>query len=113
MRVSSIGSSFVPVHHPPTAAAWYADRFGVDIESSSDATAVLRVGGHRVTLMGPASGILAGPGLPWATCSFLVEDLEAARSRFEDASAMGGDPAVCLFFTAHDPDGNVVLVVDR
>lgn len=113
MTVQSIGSAFVPVRDPEASAAWYATTLGLEVESSSPFSAVLRVGGHRVTLMGPASGISAEPGLPWATCSYQVDDLAAARRGFPDASAVDGDPAVCLFFSARDPDGNVLLVVDR
>ena len=55
--------------------------------------------------------------MPFATCSYLVDDLDAARRRLEAAGAapspVDGSPEVCLFVTARDPDGNVLLVVDR
>lgn len=113
----SLGSAFLPVTHPPAAAAWYAATLGLAIEESSDHAAVLRAGTGRLTLMGPASGIRAAPGLPWAPVSFLAADLTTVSVRLTEAGAsvsdVQGSADRCLFVTAEDPDGNVLLVVDR
>jgi hypothetical protein len=75
------------------------------------------VGSTSLTLLGPASGIRAKPGLPWATCNFAVADLDQARSDLEgqgcEPSAIEGAPEICRFFTLQDPDGNVLPVTDR
>jgi hypothetical protein len=42
-----------------------------------------------------------------ATCTYLVDEQDAARA------AGGGRCRLCLFATARDPDGTVLLVVDR
>ena len=72
---------------------------------------------RRLTLLGPASGIPAQPGLPWAPVSFRVDDVEAFRDRCVHAgvtcSPVEGDAATCRFLTVTDLDGNAVLVVDR
>lgn len=113
-----IGSAFVPVHDPVRSAAWYADLLGVRVEAADAASAVLAdADGRRVTLLSPLSGIRATPGLPWASCSFLVDDVVAFRQRCVEAGLpagdVEGDPDVCLFATLADPDGNTLLVVDR
>lgn len=70
-----------------------------------------------LTLLGPRSGIRAQPGLPWASCSFVVDDVATFADRCRTAglrtSPVEGDPTVCLFLTLLDPDDNTVLVVDR
>lgn len=52
--------------------------------------------------MGPASRIRATPGLPWATCSSRVEDVDPTRERLTGlglvVSAVDGVRAVCRFF---------------
>lgn len=116
---TTVGTAFVPVRDPAAAADWYAAALGLGIREVTAWSAQLHGGDDRtvLTLMGPASGIRAEPGLPFATCTYLVDDLEAARGRLEAAgaapSAVDGSPEVCLFVTARDPDGNVLLVVDR
>lgn len=115
--MATLGSAFVPVTDTARSAAWYSDVFGVRAHSVDDFAAVLSDGeGRRVTLLGPASGIRATPGLPWASCSYLVEDVHAFRETCPadwQPGPVEGDPTVCLFLTLRDPDGNVVLVVDR
>lgn len=117
---TTVGTAFVPVHDPAAAADWYAEALGLGIGEVTPWSARLHAGGdHRtvLTLMGPASGIRAQPGLPFATCNFVAEDLDAARERLAAAgaapSAVSGSADVCLFVTAQDPDGNTLLVVDR
>lgn len=113
----SLASAFVPVQHPPTAAGWYAEAFGATVEEATEHAAVLRLGTGLLTLMGPASGIRATPGLPWSPVSFRADDLEAARARLAatgaGVSTVQGSADRCLFLTVDDPDGNVLLVVDR
>lgn len=114
-----VGTAFIPVSDPETAARWYEAELGFSVRSTDEYAAVLEgvAGAGAVTLMGPRSGISAQPGLPWATCNFVVEDLDAARARLDAAgwapSAVDGAADVCLFFTVRDPDGNTLLVVDR
>lgn len=113
-----MGSAFVPVHDPHRSAAWYTRTFGVEVRSADARSAVLvDQDGRQVTLLGPLSGIRATPGLPWASCSFVVDDAEAFRGRCVEQDLrpgpVEGDPEVCLFLTLQDPDDNVVLVVDR
>jgi predicted enzyme related to lactoylglutathione lyase len=116
---TTVGTAFVPVREPAAAADWYAAALGLGIREVTAWSAQLQGGDDRtvLTLMGPASGIRAEPGLPFATCSHLVDDLAAARGRLEAAGAapspVDGSPEVCRFVTARDPDGNVLLVVDR
>jgi predicted enzyme related to lactoylglutathione lyase len=116
----TVGTAFVPVRDPAAAADWYAVVLGLGIGEVTAWSAHLHGRcDHRtvVTLMGPASGIRAEPGLPFATCSYVVDDLDSVRERLAAAgaspSAVAGSPDVCLFVTARDPDGNVLLVVDR
>lgn len=115
--MTSIASTFVPVHDPVAAADWYREHLGLAVESASPFSAVLTDGSCRVTLMGPPSGIAATPGLPWAPVSYRVDDLAttaaALRERGLDVSDVDGDPGVCLFVTTRDLDGTVVLIVDR
>lgn len=112
-----IGTAFVPVSDPAAAADWYARSFGLTVQDVSPHAAQLSTAQGTLTLMGPRSGIAAEPGLPWAPFSLDVDDLAATReeliARGAEVSAVDGDPAVCLFFTTRDLDGNVVLVVDR
>jgi catechol 2,3-dioxygenase-like lactoylglutathione lyase family enzyme len=116
---TTVGTAFVPVRNPAAAADWYAAALGLEIGDVTAWSAQLHGGDGRtvLTLMGPASGIRADPGLPFATCSYLVDDLDAARDRLAAAGAapspVDGSPEVCLFVTARDPDGNTLLVVDR
>ena len=117
---TTVGTAFVPVRDPAAAATWYAAALGLEIGEVTAWSAQLHSGdGDRtlLTLMGPQSGIRAEPGLPFATCNYVVTDLDAARNRLEAAGAspspVAGYPDVCLFVTAQDPDGNTLLVVDR
>ncbi|WP_298459248.1 VOC family protein [uncultured Cellulomonas sp.] len=112
-----LGSAFIPVADPPAAARWYSAALGLTVEETTEHAAVLGSGASRVTLMGPASGIRATPGLEWASCSFVAADLVATTVRLAaagaDPSDVQGSADRCLFVTARDPDGNVLLVVDR
>lgn len=114
-----LGSVFLPVRDPQAAADWYADVFGLKVASSEAHAAVLETAAPvlRVTLMGPASGIAATPGLPWAPFNLLVDDLERMRERLAEAGSdvgtIKGDERTCFWFTATDPDGNTLLVCDR
>lgn len=116
---TTVGTAFVPVRDPAAAADWYAAALGLEIGEVTAWSAQLGGGDHRtvLTLMGPASGIRAEPGLSFATCNYVVEDLDSARERLAAAGAspspVAGSADVCLFVTARDPDGNVLLVVDR
>lgn len=116
----SVGTAFLPVRDPEAAAPWYEKAFGLVATDMNQWSAQLRAPGGAstaLTLMGPLSGIRAEPGLPFATCSFVVDDLEDLRGRFDAEglapSPVDGSPDMCLFFTVSDPDGNVLLVVDR
>ncbi|WP_432534706.1 VOC family protein [Kineococcus arenarius] len=116
--IATLASSFLPVHDPAAAAAWYRDRFGLEGTDVQEHAAVLRDrDGRLLTLMGPVSGIPVRPGLAWAPVSFRVEDVAAFREDLlrsgSPCSPVQGDPGTCLFVTAADPDGNTVLVVDR
>ena len=118
MPGTAITTAFIPVRNPQAAAGWYSRMLGLTVGQASDFSAVLSAAGTAsVTLMGPDSGIKAQPGLAWATCNFLVDDLEETRARLaENGAAVGaiaGGPDVCLFFTAQDPDGNTLLLTDR
>lgn len=117
---TTVGTAFVPVRDPAAAADWYAAALGLGIGEVTAWSAQLHGGDdHRtvLTLMGPASGIRAEPGLSFATCNYVVDDLDSARERLAAAgatpSAVAGSADVCRFVTARDPDGNVLLVVDR
>lgn len=113
----TIRSAFIPVHDVRSATAWYAEAVHLPVIRVDEWAAQLGEATTSVTLMGPASGIRASPGLPFATCSFLVSDIRQAHREAEDRglapSPIDGDPDVCLFYTLHDPDQNVLLFVDR
>ena len=115
--MAQLGSVFLPVVSPSTAARWYAAVFGLGVSSIEEHAAVLDSPDRefRLTLMGPASGIAAVPGLTWSPFSLLVEDLSAARKALanHNPSPITGDDRRCLWFTATDPDGNTLLVCDR
>lgn len=117
--MAQIGSAFLPVSDPPAAAGWYAETFDMQITSSEDFAAVLETGqpARRLTLLGPASGITAQPGLGWAPFNLIADDLAAMRDRLARVGAepgeVGGDEESCFWFTATDPDGNTLLIVDR
>ena len=118
MPGTAITTAFIPVRNPQTAADWYSRMLGLTVGQANNFSAVLSAAGTAsVTLMWPDSGIKAQPGLAWATCNFLVEDLEGARTRLADnrvaVGPITGAPDVCLFFTAQDPDGNTLLLTDR
>lgn len=113
-----ITSAFVPVSDPAAAASWYAKHLALEVQEVNGWSAVFAdERGGRVTLLGPASGIAATPGLDWASCSFRVDDLDGRRLEFKAADCtttdVEGDAAVCLFFTVRDLDGNVLLITDR
>ncbi|MGN6636296.1 MAG: VOC family protein [Oryzihumus sp.] len=116
----SVGTAFLPVHDPEAAAPWYAKVLGLVATDVNQWSAQLRspgAGSTALTLMGPLSGIKAEPGLPFATCNFVVDDLEDLHDRLDAEglapSPVNGWPEMCLFFTVNDPDGNLLLVVDR
>ncbi|WP_460495918.1 VOC family protein [Glycomyces tarimensis] len=117
--MTQIGSAFVPVSDPAAAAEWYASAFGLKVASSEAHAAVLETGEpvRRLTLLGPASGIAAKPGLAWATCNLIVDDLETTLKLLKDGgsevSGVNGDEQSCLWFTATDLDGNKLLICDR
>src|SRR5262245_13694723 len=127
MISARVGTAFIPVTDPETAARWYSQVLGLRVRSADRWSAVLDPGADTdattagsataLTLLGPASGIQAKPGLPWATCNFAVTDLERARADVAghgcDPSAIDGAPEVCLYFSFHDPDGNTLLITDR
>jgi catechol 2,3-dioxygenase-like lactoylglutathione lyase family enzyme len=116
-----ITTAFIPVSEPDAAASWYSRVLGFQVQSVDGWSALLRSGegddSTALTLLGPASGIRAKPGLNWATCNFAVSDLSQTRSDLEAygclPSAIEGKPEICLFFTVEDPDGNTLLVTDR
>lgn len=116
--MTKIGSVFLPVKDPATASAWFHHAFDLK-EHSLDpwAAVLLDTEGNRLTLLGPVSGIQAQPGLPWATHSLVVDDLDARHARMLDegraVTNVTGDPQVCRFFSMRDPDGNVLLICDR
>lgn len=115
--MTKIGSAFLPVSEPGTAAQWYSATFGLRIRSSDSHAAVLETETSSLTLLGPASGIAAIPGLTWAPFSLQTDDLPARRQQLvQDGNAVGpinGDDRTCLWFTATDPDGNTLLICDR
>ncbi|MFJ3339273.1 VOC family protein [Streptomyces sp. NPDC086766] len=116
-----ITTAFIPVADPAVSARWYSRSLGLRVHSVDERSAVLHAGGSpgsmSLTLLGPASGIQAKPGLAWATCNFAVADLSRTRSDLHklgcETSAIEGAPEICLFFTLHDPDGNTLLITDR
>ncbi|WP_335988661.1 VOC family protein [Glycomyces sp. MUSA5-2] len=116
--MTQIGSVFLPVHDTAAAAAWYSERFGMTVRSCADHAAVLDAGSppRTLTLMGPPSGIGAEPGLRWAPFNLVAADLAAVRARLAETGEVGpvsGDERTCFWFTAADPDGNTLLIVDR
>ncbi|MBE1875394.1 VOC family protein [Myceligenerans pegani] len=117
--MTQIGSAFLPVHDTRSAADWYAKTFDLHPISREDHAAVLETGepGRRLTLLGPASGIAVEPGLDWAPFNLVADDLAAVRDRLTEAGSkpgdVHGDDETCFWFTATDPDGNTLLVVDR
>ncbi len=120
MAGAEIGSAFIPVSDPERAAEWYERVLGLSTREISPWAAQLQGSDPdrtSLTLMGPRSGVAAKPGLAFATCNFVVDDLPATRGRLERAghspSPVDGSADVCLFFTMSDPDGNVLLIVDR
>ncbi|WP_377273037.1 VOC family protein [Peterkaempfera sp. SMS 1(5)a] len=116
-----ITTAFIPVADPAAAARWYSRSLGLHIHSVDEWSAVLGPGADAastsLTLLGPASGIQAEPGLAWATCNFAVADLVRVRAELEsqgfEPSAITGAPEICRFFTLQDPDGNTLLLTDR
>jgi hypothetical protein len=113
-----ITTAFIPVEDPKSSAAWYRDTFALTIRETGEASAVLGGDdGTAITLLGPASGIAQRPGLEWATCNFLVSDLDGTRESLRaagmDVSGISGDPDQCRFFTTRDPDRNMLLITDR
>ncbi|MFI6481372.1 VOC family protein [Nonomuraea sp. NPDC050663] len=119
MNSVKITNAFIPVADPGASARWYSTVLGFQVASVDEWSAVLRCegGSPSLTLMGPASGIAAAPGLAWATCNLAVADLDEARAELERHGSEPGDVEgsyeVCRFFTAKDPDGNTLLVTDR
>ncbi|GHJ44465.1 hypothetical protein Cs7R123_18070 [Catellatospora sp. TT07R-123] len=116
--MTRIGSAFLPVRDPAAAAAWFERAFDLGRQSVDEWSAVLvDADGGRLTLLGPASGVKAQPGLPWATHNLVVDDLDAVHARLDGegqpVTELTGDPGVCRFFTVPDLDGNLLLVVDR
>lgn len=116
--MTAITTAFIPVSDAMAATAWYSKRLGLEVVEATPFSAVLEgSSGSRVTLMGATSGIGAKPGLDWATCNFLVEDLTDARDRLRadgsEPTEIVGEPDRCLYFTMRDPDGNLLLVTDR
>lgn len=114
-----IGSAFLPVSAPASAARWYSETFGFSVVSVENHAAVLETPepARKLTLLGPKSGISAAPGLSWAPFNLLAEDLGDLRERLEAASipvgSVNGDDQSCFWFTTEDPDGNILLIVDR
>ncbi len=121
VNAARITTAFIPVADPAAAARWYSRILGFRVHLVDEWSAILRSGegddATSLTLMGPASGIQAKPGLDWATCNFTVTDLSLARSDLADhgcqPTAIEGSPEICRFFTIKDPDGNTLLVTDR
>jgi catechol 2,3-dioxygenase-like lactoylglutathione lyase family enzyme len=113
-----MGSAFVPVSDASAAAEWYADFLGLrTVSLQTHAAVVADDDGRTVTLLAPSSGIAAKPGLDWATCTFVVSDLDDHHAESERRglapSAIDGDAKVCRFFTVRDLDGNLMLIVDQ
>ncbi|MGV9596774.1 VOC family protein [Streptosporangium sandarakinum] len=120
MATARIGTAFIPVTDVKESACWYSDMFGFQIGSVDEWSAVLSSeteGGASLTLLGPASGIQVSPGLSWATCNLVVDDLPQThlllRRHGCETGEIAGSPDVCVFFTTRDPDGNTVLVCDQ
>lgn len=116
--VTKIGTAFLPVRDPAAASDWYHRVFDLKPEATDTWAAVLLDdSGTRLTLLGPASGIQAAPGLAWATHNLVVSDVDDLQARLSiegyAVTNVTGDPDVCRFFSMRDPDGNVLLVCDR
>jgi catechol 2,3-dioxygenase-like lactoylglutathione lyase family enzyme len=118
---ANITTAFIPVTDPAASADWYSRTLGFRIDSTNEWSAVLQsaegVGSTALTLLGPASGIQAKPGLNWATCNFAVPDLDLVRADLErqglEPTAIEGTAETVRFFTVRDPDDNTLLVTDR
>jgi catechol 2,3-dioxygenase-like lactoylglutathione lyase family enzyme len=100
------------------AASWYTDFLDLRAISVESHAAVLTDEADRtVTLLAPSSGIAAKPGLDWATCTFVVSDIDSRHAESERRglapTALEGDATVCRFFTVRDLDGNKLLIVDQ
>lgn len=116
--MAKIGSVFLPVNDPAAASAWFSLCFDLKEDSVDPWAAVLLdTEGNRLTLLGPASGVQAAPGLPWATHNLVVEDIDSVHERLAGqgyaVTNVIGDAAVCRYFSMRDPDGNVLLICDR
>ena len=115
-----MGCAFLPVADPRASARWFADTFDLVVTEVDEWSAQLSLPGDdatSVTLLGPASGIPAEPGLPFATFSLVATELDGLRDRLvaagHEVEPVAGDADVCRFFTLNDLDGNTLLVVDR
>jgi hypothetical protein len=113
-----LGSAFVPVSDAAAAADWYSDFLDLRTVSVESHAAVLTDGADStVTLLAPSSGIAAKPGLDWATCTYVVSDIDSHHAESERRglapTAIEGDATVCRFFTVRDLDGNMMLIVDQ
>lgn len=119
MSSIAVTTAFIPVHNPAAAALWYSEMLDLEILTTNNSSAVLgpTAGTTSITLLGPDSGIKVRPGLEWATCNFLVEDLYEKRATLQrlgvQTSELEGSADVCLYFTLQDPDGNTLLLTDR
>jgi predicted enzyme related to lactoylglutathione lyase len=118
VTTTRIGTAFVPVTDLHASVEWYEQHLGLTCSSRSQHAMVLQApAGGTITLMAPNSGIAAAPGLDWATCNFVVTDIDqahgAATAAGPQPSPIFGSPAECRFFTVRDPDGNLILRVDR
>lgn len=117
--MAKINGAFVPVSDPKRSAEWYSEVFGLSVAGLNPWSAVLagEDGGAVLTVLGPESGIQATPGLPWATHSLLITELDDLHAdltaKHHEPSEITGDPQICRWFSVSDPDGNAVLVVDR
>jgi hypothetical protein len=116
--VTKIGTAFLPVSDTAAASTWFRKAFDLTEHSVDPWAAVLvDTKGTKLTLLGPASGVQAKPGLPWASHNLVVEDVLETHARMVDdgyaTTNVTGDPDVCLFFSMRDPDGNVLLICDR
>ena len=113
-----IGTAFIPVSDLESAAKWYCQTFGFELHAVEPWGIDLRAGGSALlTLMGPASGTKATPGLAWATCNFAVGDIDRARAELQELdcepSPIEGSLEVGRYFTVQDLDHNTLLVTDR
>ena len=85
MSPTAITTAFIPVHNPASAALWYSETLDLEILTTNSSSAVLgpTSGTTSITLLGPESGIKVTPGLKWATCNFLVENLHEKHSALQ------------------------------